>query len=279
MIPSTILPILLMILLSTQASINFQDSDMWGAELTSEESPSVFEENFSASRCKEVVAEFNGLIDGLELPGHLMKEDAEKTDRDFDVNLYFTVLDRLSMEPGYVLDYVYFYIDDFAGGPYLYARRADEPPYKNYDEFSDAGGGANLSEREDYYPHHIVADGSPESFFQLSLLRIQGDQFYLFWHANYNDARIVCDHDDANATLADLGSRYLSTEEILPNVGEIDFSPVVLMDEDQVQVDVVIFTKWGGFIRDSVTMKREFPHEILYAEAEVLVPYNCGIIF
>ena len=238
--------------------------------MTSEDPPFVSEENLSAYRCKEVVAEFNGMIDGLELPDHLMKVDARKAEGDFDVNLYFTVLDRLSMEPGYILDYVYYY-DEWGGEPDLYARRDDQRSYKNYGEFSDAGNGVNRSEREDYYLSHIVADGSPESFFQFALLLIQGEQFYLFWHALYNDARIVCDLEDARAILEDLDYEQSAIGEVLAEFGEIDLAPIVSMNEDRVQVDVVIFTEWGGFIRESVTMKREFPHEILDEEAEVLV--------
>ena len=278
MIPGVVLPILFLILLSIQPSIYFQDSEMRRAEMTSEDPPFVSEENLSAYRCKEVVAEFNGMIDGLELPDHLMKVDARKAEGDFDVNLYFTVLDRLSMEPGYILDYVYYY-DEWGGEPDLYARRDDQRSYKNYGEFSDAGNGVNRSEREDYYLSHIVADGSPESFFQFALLLIQGEQFYLFWHALYNDARIVCDLEDARAILEDLDYEQSAIGEVLAEFGEIDLAPIVSMNEDRVQVDVVIFTEWGGFIRESVTMKREFPHEILDEEAEVLVPYNCGIIF
>ncbi|KQC15524.1 MAG: hypothetical protein APR56_00755 [Methanosaeta sp. SDB] len=94
---------------------------------------------------------------------------------------------------------------------------------------------------------------------------IQGEQFYLFWHAYYNDARIVCDHEDANASIEDSldfkGGVDPSIEEVRQGASELDLTPVVSMEEEDVQVDVVIFTKWGGFIRDSTTMKREFPHE------------------
>jgi hypothetical protein len=46
-----------------------------------------------------------------------------------------------------------------------------------------------------------------------------------------------------------------------------------------VKGEVVVFTKWGGFLQRSMTVKREFPHEILAEGEEVLVAYDCGIMF
>ena len=56
----------------------------------------------SPSYSKEVVAEFEALQEPLGFPDHLAEEDAEKGEGDFDANLYFEVLDRISPQRGYV---------------------------------------------------------------------------------------------------------------------------------------------------------------------------------
>jgi len=234
----------------------------------------------SPSYSKDIVANFEALTDSQELSDHLMNEDAEKRDQDFDVSLYFTVLDQLSMKGGRVLDYVYDYAG-IGGAPVLYARKKVAPAYRNYSQYLAAGASAEEADREDYYLRYVEAGGTPEGFFQLALLMIQGEQFYQFWHAAYNDERIVSDQEDARAGLGGgwAGEDDAIVEGLLADLGEFDLAPVVSMSRDLAKVEVVVFTKWGGFIKRSMVMEREFPHLILEERSEVLVPYNCGIMF
>jgi hypothetical protein len=235
----------------------------------------------SPSDSKEVVAGFEALQEPLGFPGHLAAEDAEKSEGDFDANLYFDVLDRISPQRGYVLDYVYRYAG-IGGGPVLYTRKAVAPPYRNYSEYA-AAAPDRRAEREDYYLRHLSADGSPESFFQLALLCIQGEQFYQYWHDAYNDARIVSDLEDARGSLGELtgwiGEEETKVEGLLADLGEFDLAPTVSMNKDLVKVEAVVFTKWGGFVKRSILMEREAPHLILGEGSQVLVGYNCGILF
>lgn len=199
----------------------------------------------SPSYSKDLVADFEALVNSQELPDHLLAEDAERAEGDFDVGLYFTVLDRLSMEQGQVLDYVYDY-EEIGGSPILYAREAAATPYKNYSEYLAAEEAAEPAEREDYYLRHIETDGSPEGFFQLALLLIQGEQFYQFWHANYNDDRIVSSLDELTGWV---GENESAVEGLLAQLAEVDLAPVISMSEDQVKVEVVVFTEWAAFSR------------------------------
>jgi hypothetical protein len=41
----------------------------------------------------------------------------------------------------------------------------------------------------------------------------------------------------------------------------------------------VVFTKWGGFLRVTFTISRDFPRRVFDAEAETLVAYDCGVMF
>ncbi|MDF0590162.1 hypothetical protein [Candidatus Methanocrinis natronophilus] len=212
------------------------------------------------------------------LPGHLAAEDAEKGEGDFDANLYFDVLDRISPQRGYVLDYVYRYAG-IGGAPLLYARKSTALPYRNFSEYAAASPNKR-AEREDYYLRHIAADGSPEGYFQLALLRIQGEQFYQYWHDAYNDYRIVSDLEDARAGLGGgFGPDESTIDGLLSDLAGYDLAPTVSMNKDLVKVEAVVFTKWGGFIKRSILMEREAPHLIIGEGSQVLVEYNCGILF
>jgi hypothetical protein len=57
-----------------------------------------------------------------------------------------------------------------------------------------------------------------------------------------------------------------------------NIEPTVTLTHDSAIVEVVIFTKWGGFFRRTYTISRSFPHTIDMKE-ENLVPYECGIMF
>lgn len=232
----------------------------------------------SPSYSRQVVADFEALQEPLGFPDHLAEEDAEKSEGDFDANLYFDVLDRISPQRGYVLDYVYHYAG-IGGGPVLYARKSTAPPYRNYSEYA-AADLAKRADREDYYLRHIAADGSPEGYFQLALLRIQGEQFYQYWHDAYNDGRIVSDREEARARQGGgFGADESTIDGLLADLEGFDLAPTVSMNGDLVKVEAVVFTKWGGFIKRSILMEREAPHLILGEGSQVLVAYDCGILF
>jgi hypothetical protein len=55
--------------------------------------------------------------------------------------------------------------------------------------------------------------------------------------------------------------------------------PLVKLTDTAVTVEIVTFTKWGGFFRKTYTISRAFPHEIMDAQGENIVPYDCGILF
>jgi hypothetical protein len=211
------------------------------------------------------------------IPAHLQQEDAVKDGTEFDPNRYFTVLTHLSMEAGYVLDYVYYY-DGMGGRPILYARPADQTPYENYAAYSAAVG--NASGERSAYLEHVRTDDTPEGFFQLALLRINGGQFYLFWHSNYDDAQVVCDRDRMEGIVAVLQESGLPlTDDELQQARAVDYAPVAEFEGDTVRVRVVTFSMWSGFSEEIYILDREFPHRFRDEEYKVLVPYDCGIMF
>jgi hypothetical protein len=51
------------------------------------------------------------------------------------------------------------------------------------------------------------------------------------------------------------------------------------MERDTVTISLIFFSKWGGFIRYTLTTSRSFPHRLIDISEETLVQYNCGIFF
>ncbi len=169
---------------------------------------------------------------------------------EFNVESYFRHLNRLKMEDGYSLEYAY-YVDSGRGFPLLYARPRKSPRLLDQYDFEERFG--EIRSRKNVvnaYLEHIRTDGSREGFVQLAVLRIVGDQFHLYWHAHYNDTKILTR---------------------LP--------AWVTFSDDEVAVSLFTFTAWGGVKLYTMRVRREFPHTLLAEDAVRLIPYNCGIRF
>jgi hypothetical protein len=226
------------------------------------------------SSCSSTIDSLSALLDGYDLPEYFQIETPIKQGGEFDVMQYFTVLDHLSVRPGYVLDYIY-HFDWMGGFPILYARLVDQPAYANADDLYAAGGDTN-------YLAYVQTDDTPESYFQYVMLAKSSDQFYLFWHANYNDSRIVCDRKAVGNITAQLDGSFgypLSWFERFRAFFLSDITPSVVMTDQTVQVRIVTFTRWGGFYRETYIIDRGTPHNILEKQQQNLIPYQCGVMF
>ena len=196
---------------------------------------------------------------------------AEGTVEGFDVQEYLSILSHLSMEEGYILDYNYFLEEDFGGLPFIHARPSE---YATYSEYIDAEYDGEAP--EDRFSGHIQTDGSAEGFFELVVLRQMGNRFYLYWHAASGESTILCN----KSSLQDLFDNLPTLPSDVQRIAQtLDLEPVVEISEKTVLVKIVIFSQWGGFIQESYTISRDFPHEIFRPEQETLVEYNSGIQF
>jgi hypothetical protein len=230
----------------------------------------------TASHWQTTVDDMASLTKGIGMPTHLERENATKTADDFDVETYFSVLKHLSLDPGFVLDYVY-YFDGMGGYPVLYVRPEAQPPYKTFAEYA-RGTGRDASTRS--YLEGVHVDDTPEGFFELATLDTMGNQFYLFWHAEYNDWRIVCTPDAARRVFET--SRQFGVpidSKTQAKALQLDFEPQVTIGDATVSVQMVAFSKWSGFDQVTYTIRRDFPHTILNVARKELVPFNCGVMF
>lgn len=236
--------------------------------------------------CRVVIDGLYALKKDLGLPKHFTSENPFRQETDFDLNQYFQVLTHLKITSGYKLDYVYFN-DELGGLPLVYARKSSDAPYQSYSELlqfygEEISGDRSYGELLHKYDYleQIRIDKSPESYFEFVTLAFLGDQFYLWWHGLYNDAKILCDNSDMSYVDEEMAGFDI---EFPPNVkdrlAQIDFMPVVLVDETKVTVRFVAFTKWGGFFENVYVMDKENPIQLLDVQFNPLIEYDCGINF
>lgn len=225
------------------------------------------------SDCAQIVSAMATLQAG-EIPEHLSNTGIKQGD-ELDVNQYFDVLTHISMQDGYALDYVY-QNDDLGGYPLLYPRPVDQVPYASTTDIPEN------TEWPDFQEYVDIED-TERGYFDYVVLDIMANQFYLFWHANYNDRQIVCNRQQVNDIVQQVSSGDFGNAMGLPAQTKAraikDVEPVVRLTGDVATVELITFTKWGGFYRETYTVSREVPHEILEIKQENLVPYDCGILF
>lgn len=234
--------------------------------------PSPKREGTVISECAEIVRAV-AEMQSVDVPQSLM-ETGIKTGGEFDPNDYFNVLTHISMRDGYALDYVY-PVDFLGSFPLLYPRPVDQPSYASA---ADVPEGVELGNYRDQLEIEDVEQG----YFEYVVMDIMASQFYLVWHANYNDLQIVCDKDAAYAIVDETNSQDFGAKFDLQQQAQVraltNVEPLVKLTADSAIVEVVAFTKWGGYYRRTYTISRSFPHEVEVKD-ENLVEYDCGIMF
>ena len=225
--------------------------------------------------CRSSMTSLASLRGDLGLPPYFSTVDPAKQGGEFDPNRYFEAFPALSMRSGYTLDWVY-HQDGMGGYPVLYARPLSQPSYVNESEYRAAG------EHPDYL-RFIAPQDSPQGYFDYAALAMTANQFYLDWHANYNDWRILCDSRDVEEVIGSLqtGSspgRPMTSQQQQAARSIQNPEPSVVLGDDTATVSMLVFTKWGGFYRRTITIARA-DHAILDEQDRPLVDYDCGIAF
>jgi len=264
---------------------------------------------------QKTLAAFHNTKTHLEFPQYLIDKNEEKQGDDFDVEKYFTALKHISMEEGYRLNYVYHY-GGMGGSPILYSRKKDQLPYKNFEEYInvvqkdprwdeiklieeeyskklDAEGKTAANEWRknqlencpnyrhwEWYLNDICVDGTDQSWLELVVIHLLGEQFYLFWHANYNDTMIIADY----SALSDISNLYVTRERQVSSIigllgSAIEVRPIVEVKDKIVTVSIVTFSKWGGLSEQVFSINKERPHRITEMSDNTLISYHCNVAF
>jgi len=224
--------------------------------------------------CGSAMSAIEDIHSNLAFPPQFSEPDAEKRGGEFDVNRMFAGLPHLKMRDGFTLDYVY-HQDGMGGRPVLYARPVERPPYRNESEYDAAP-------KQPDYLSFVSPQQSAEGYLELAILAMTAGQFYLDWHANYNDVRVLCDADDIEDVIASTAApdfgRPMTDAQIQAARAIADPQPTVVLTDESATVSMLVFTKWGGFQRRTSTINRA-DHSIVDVQNVPLVEYDCGIMF
>ncbi len=251
--------------------------------------PATTSSDDAVTSAQAIVRAVAGVQPSGRIPDHFRTDAPAEIVRnadDFDVAAYFGVLDHLSVEPGWVVDYLY-EMEGIGGRPFIYARPADRAPYTSFNEYvAEAPPSGPETAERDYstdYLSHIKIDDTREGYFQFVALLMMGDQFYLYWHAGYNDGAIVGGEEALEMTISAADSAFENAGlpgSVKKQARRLDLTPTVEFPDDSTAVvRVVTFSMWGGFEESKYTISRQFPHTILREDSETLIEYDCGVQF
>ncbi len=186
---------------------------------------------------------------------------------DFDPNRFFTALKHISMESEHSLDYIYLIDRDVAGNamggePSLYAATRGGQQIENSSSgVKGSGVPSNVLE-------HILADGTPDSYFELAILQIMGNEFYIFWHAlPGKDVVPVCGKETLDNLLTPLGVAWI-------RIFGSEIEPTVVLESDTATVSLLTFSDWRGLARRTFVFNRSFPHYLIEEKVKYLLCYN-----
>jgi len=226
-----------------------------------------------ASYCQGIVDAFRALYEGLELPDNLAQENPPpaKTGDEFDPNEFFTVLDRIHMEEGWTLDFIYTYASDMGGSPELVARRTDSPLCQSDPEQPCVTESFLL---------HVLVDGSREGWFQLKVLGIMGSQFYQDGHG-WEGRIILPSHQGLIAWMEEqkkLGAGMYEGDGFdEAGIAELKVDPVVEVHSDRIHYNLVHYCRFSdiGISRLVADHSTEPPYSLIPDSDESEVLFEC----
>ena len=120
-------------------------------------------------------------------------------------------------------------MDGLGAYPLLYAREETAAPFDSEAAYDLACYPTDGGEPCEPY-RHLVTDGTEEGYFQLVLMLIMGSQFYLDWHAGYNDLEVVASPDRLETLIEEIGANdfgFPLTDEQARAVRRLDPAPVI----------------------------------------------------
>ena len=194
------------------------------------------------------------------------------------VDTILTHLKGVSMKTGYVLDV--FYKGGGGGGMALfYCRKADErkhrknPPLEEFENVLD----------------YMNVEFTPEGIWSAFQLEVSNRYLYKFWHAYYSESWLVFSKDEAISSFYvgrnKVGQELINKlEELLPIKNKVEIT-----SDSTAELTAYFWNDWLGLVEEKVQVKRngtsvkfifsQEEHRLTDMTGNVLVPYDCGIMF
>lgn len=168
-----------------------------------------------------------------------------------NVNNYFKVLDQVNMKEGYVLDYLYYNIRT-TGLLLLYAREINNLPFDDIDQFNAYFNSdykyLNEGDFRKYYRDKIEINGTPDSYYQLSLLLTIGHVFNFIWHANYQAVEIIHQKQRLLKIIKGYNKADKTSAFFLENIDKINLKPRILSKDNKIIIEFLCYYLHEGII-------------------------------
>ena len=203
----------------------------------------------------------------------------------FDANRFFEVFDKVRLNEGYVLDYVYFSAGFFGGRPLLYTRKIDSEPLSSvkdlkhiFVENPDYPFPSSMAWTDDVYfrnenhPYRkdIEFEKTPSGYFQFALFCIAVEQFYLYQHDAYKLVYFIITQSELEERLW----KFHLPEKDQMTIRATDLRPTITQNNNSAGVKVAYFSPWRGYKYYSCNIK--WPNIINDRRVEKIVHYDCG---
>ena len=194
------------------------------------------------------------------------------------VDTILTHLKGVSMKTGYVLDV--FYKGGGGGGMALfYCRKADErkhrknPPLEEFENVLD----------------YMNVEFTPEGIWSAFQLEVSNRYLYKFWHAYYSESWLVFSKDEAISSF--YVGRNKVAQELINKLEELHpiKNKVEVTSDSTAELTAYFWNDWLGLVEEKVQVQRkgtsvkfiftQEEHRLTDMTGNVLVPYDCGIMF
>jgi len=200
----------------------------------------------------------------------------------FDVNDFLSVFDRVKLQDGYVLDYIYA-VDNLGGAPLIYSRKLTDKPLSNSQDYCKTFNifpfpllGQEPSKiNSSPYLNNIQFENSNIGYFQFALFCMTVRRFYLHWHANYNDRRYVIAKYVLNNIIYDNVGNCNKEEVIL--LRSIDFRPKLIIEKDSAEIIIFCYERNIGYSNLHVFVT--WPNIFEKIIDEVIIKTNMHIMY
>ena len=215
-----------------------------------------------------------------ETPEEMGEPDVEKqffAENRFDPNIFFSVLDQVSMQEGYELDYVYWF-SGLGGYPIIFSRNKEESPIPRAKVILEAHEQDYHDPELSYFLSTIQFKPTPMGYFQFVLLLQKLHSFYLYWHAGYRSKTIVFSKDISNAIHEFYQEhwKYFSKRE-QQLIRLLDAFPRVRIQEDCGEVLYLRVNHQYDVYMESITLAP--PNQILKETSLLLIESGTQICF
>ena len=202
---------------------------------------------------------------------------AVKSVRNIDTIL--THLKGVSMKTGYVLDVVYSR-GGLGGIAHYYCRKADKPKQRKK---------LSLKKSENILDYMNV-EFTPEGIWSAFQLEVSNRYLLRYWHSYYSESWLVFSVKDEVISSFYVGRNKIAQElksklEELPPIK----NKVEITSDSTAELTAYFWNDWLGLVEEKVQVKRngtsvkfifsQEEHRLTDMTGNVLVPYDCGIMF